>query len=92
MRRVGELAVERDAGAGGAGEEQAVDAGCGGERLAHVGAADAADDALGNAGFVKDWTRNSPVAGVFSDGLKTTALPASSAGTIWPLGRCAGKL
>src|SRR6202008_3603196 len=40
----------------------------------------------------KHLTRNSPVAGVFSDGLKTTALPASSAGTMWPLGRCAGKL
>ena len=42
VRRVGELAVERHAGAGRAGEEQAVDAGIGGERLAFLGAADAA--------------------------------------------------
>src|SRR3546814_16017354 len=33
-----------------------------------------------------------PTAGVFSEGLKTTALPAISAGTICPFGKCAGKL
>ena len=53
MRRLGELAVERVAGAGRAGEEQAVDAGMGGERLAGLGPAlDAADDALGHARLV----------------------------------------
>src|SRR3546814_5046522 len=33
-----------------------------------------------------------PTAGVFSEGLKTTALPAIKAGTICPFGKCAGKL
>ena len=47
------------------------------------------------AGTPASWKQSTsiaPVAGVFSDGLNTTALPASSAGTMWPLGRCAGKL
>ena len=47
------------------------------------------------SGIFASWkqsTRNAPVAGVFSDGLNTTALPAISAGTMWPLGKCAGKL
>ena len=35
---------------------------------------------------------SSAVAGVCSDGLKTTVFPASSAGTTCPFGRWAGKL
>ena len=94
LRCFRELAVERLARAGRSGEQQAVDPGLGGER---------ADPASGPpisrrttpSGILASWkqrTRNSPTAGVFSDGLKTIALPAISAGTIWPLGRCAGKL
>ena len=53
VRRLGELAVEREPGAGRAGEQQAVEAGMGGERLADLGPAlDAADDALGHARLV----------------------------------------
>ena len=93
VRRFGELPVERLAGARGAGEQQAVDAGFAGQRLALLGAADQQpDDAFRDLRLVEAVTRNSPVAGVFSDGLNTTALPAISAGTMWPLGRCAGKL
>ena len=33
-----------------------------------------------------------PVPGVSSEGLNTAVLPASSAGTICPFGRCPGKL
>ena len=35
---------------------------------------------------------NSATWGVSSDGLNTTVLPAKIAGTIWPLGKCPGKL
>ncbi len=93
LRRVGELAMEGDAGAGRAGEEQAVDPGMARQRPADFGPAlDAAQHVLGHARFVECLTRNSPIAGVFSDGLNTTALPAINAGTMWPFGRCAGKL
>jgi hypothetical protein len=55
-RRVGELAIERRAGAGRSGEEQAIEPRMGGERLAGVGPAlDAADDALGHAGDDPRW-------------------------------------
>ena len=37
-------------------------------------------------------TRSSPHAGVNSLGLKTTVLPISNAGTMWPFARCIGKL
>ena len=54
VRRLGELAVERHAGAGRAGEQQAVDARVAGERAALVGAADQqADDAFRNLRLVK---------------------------------------
>ena len=93
VRRLGELAVKRLAGARRAGEQQAVDAGLRRPARALVGAADQQPNApSGTPASWKQRTRNAPVAGVFSDGLKTTALPAISAGTMWPLGRCAGKL
>ena len=51
---VGELAVERHAGARGAGEQQAVDARLGGQRLPFLGAADQQPDgAFGNLRLVK---------------------------------------
>ena len=54
MRRVGELAVERLAGARRAGEQQAVDARLGGQRLALLGTADQQpDDAFGNPRLVE---------------------------------------
>ena len=42
--------------------------------------------------FSQSFTASSPTAGVISLGLKTTVLPANSAGTTCPFGRCAGKL
>ena len=87
-------AVEREAGARRAGEQQPVDAGVRGQRLALVRAADHAAGCSPRARRRRDSSRpgTRPIAGVFSDGLNTTALPAISAGTMWPLGRCAGKL
>ena len=94
VRRVGELAVEREAGAGRAGEEQAVDARAARRapcrsraRPGRSGRRPRARRPRGRAG-----PGISPTAGVFSHGLNTTALPASRAGTMWPLGRWAGKL
>ena len=94
VRCLGELAVKRHSGAGRSGEQQAVDAGFAGQRAALVGPADEQPhDALRESPAAwKHSTRKAPLAGVFSDGLNTTALPAISAGTMWPLGRCAGKL
>ena len=76
-----------------AGEQQAVDPRLGGERLALADPAD--QQRMTPSGTPASWkhsTSIAPVAGVFSDGLNTTALPAISAGTMWPLGKCAGKL
>ena len=54
LRGLGELPVKRHAGAGRAGEQQAVDARLAGERATLVGTADQqADDAFGNARLVE---------------------------------------
>ena len=54
VRRVGELAVERHAGAGRAGEQQPVDARLGGQRLALLGPADQQPDhAFGDSRLVE---------------------------------------
>ena len=44
------------------------------------------------AGASHSRTLASATAGVSSEGLNSTQLPASSAGTIWPLGKWPGKL
>mgnify|MGYP006167243679 CR=1 FL=1 len=47
---------------------------------------------LGKPASSQHWTVSSATFGVSSLGLNTTALPASSAGTICPLGKWPGKL
>jgi hypothetical protein len=85
--------VQRQAGTGRAGEQQTIDAGMSGQRLALFGPADEQPtQPSGTPASCSRETSISPTAGVFSLGLNTTALPAISAGTMCPLGRCAGKL
>jgi len=65
----------------------------GDQRLALFGPADQQLDHRGrDSGAVEAADQELATAGVFSLGLNTTTLPAISAGTMWPLGRCAGKL
>ena len=92
VRSFGELAVQRHARASRSGEEQPSIPACPASALPSRAADQQADHAIGHARFMEAVDQDAPVAGVFSDGLNTTALPAISAGTMWPLGRCAGKL
>ncbi|MNF47542.1 hypothetical protein D3C84_287470 [compost metagenome] len=46
----------------------------------------------GKPASIQHFTVSSATLGVSSLGLKITALPASNAGTMWPLGRWPGKL
>jgi hypothetical protein len=81
----GELIMERHSGAGRPREQQPVDRS---DRQGHgpdPALRSAVAPLLWNPCLVEALHQHLTGCGVFSDGLKTTALPAISAGTMWPL-------